>query len=245
MHDYTRLVAAHLRGLTPAQRRAALDDLDQLMADGVDPSELGDPAAYAAALRPEGPEPDPGVWAPQSPMFLVRRAFGWGWRVNAGAVAVRLGWLRPDDLDDDVAAAVPGRVRRLTRVVPAACAVVTATAAANAIRRGRPVAMNVDLAGRVTRTMDPRWLMVPTAVAAGAAAWGARGEGTQAVTRPALAASAAGTSALLAGLAARARADRALPWAGPLVVVAPVAIELAMTVLPIRAGVRHVAEARR
>lgn len=167
--------------LLPArQRAAALQDLRDLFATGVTPSDLGSPAAYAAMLTddPDPSEPQASVlgvpldmrgpvdstvrsrlWDPTNPNILVPHVAGLGWSVNFGALAVRLGLLRPDDYDPAVVAAIPRRVRTAARVLPVAAAAVAALAtAATPSHRRTPT--------------TPRWL--PAALAAGVAAWGAR-----------------------------------------------------------------------
>jgi hypothetical protein len=57
-------------------------------------------------------------WNPLDTRILVPRVFGVGWDVNFGAVAVRLGLVRPDD-EDEPFAAVPSRAVTASMVVPA------------------------------------------------------------------------------------------------------------------------------
>jgi len=127
---YVDDVAAHLGSLPAAERRAALGDLRDLLTEGVDPDDLGPAEDYAAALGARrGQEPsetlgrvlgmpvdvrgttDPHVrsrvFDPSDPRMVVPRVLGAGWRLNYGAVAVRLGLLRPDDYDDEVLAHIP------------------------------------------------------------------------------------------------------------------------------------------
>ncbi len=58
------------------------------------------------ANDPEGRE---RWWDPADPRIFVPRAIGLGWDINFGAIAVKLGWIREDDLDDHVIAAIPER----------------------------------------------------------------------------------------------------------------------------------------
>jgi len=62
-------------------------------------------------------------WDPIEPKVLVPRVFGLGWDVNFGAVAVRLGLIRPDD-EDVPFGSVPERWLALSAVIPVLVAVV-------------------------------------------------------------------------------------------------------------------------
>lgn len=64
----------------------------------------------------EDPEARERWWDPSDPRIFVPRAIGLGWDVNLGAIAVKLGWLREDDLDDDVISAIPAKFTEGTRV---------------------------------------------------------------------------------------------------------------------------------
>lgn len=44
------------------------------------------------------------VFDPESPRLFVPRSFGWGWELNLGAVAAKLGLIRPDDTVEDLEA---------------------------------------------------------------------------------------------------------------------------------------------
>ncbi|HHV22490.1 MAG TPA: hypothetical protein GXZ30_13315 [Propionibacterium sp.] len=259
MNDYTIEVSRHLTGLRAADREAALADLEELLAGGVTPAELGPAEEYAASLRealgrprrriPGGLFPDrearERMWAPENPRLFVPRGFGLGWRLNLGAVAVRLGWLRPDDADADVLAAIPEEVRRAQRAVPIALAALTALGAGVLWREGAHIPVNFDAAGRVNRWADRRWLLAIVAATGGITAWGVgQAEGEDIIVRPALASSAGATAVtyLATALAGSRRPDAARPWIGPAVVLTPVLTELAATVLPLRAGLARVAE---
>jgi hypothetical protein len=56
-------------------------------------------------------------WDPVNPRVFVQRVFGIGWDVNFGAVAVRLGLVRPDD-EDAPFASVPPRYLSIALIVP-------------------------------------------------------------------------------------------------------------------------------
>lgn len=127
--DYVREVASHLK-LRGRARRQALDDLRDALreaAEAVDDAikAAGRAQDYAASLDDQFGTRDgrfqtilgapnslgrgigrrmAGTFNPLDERLLVPRVFGIGWAVNMGAVAVKLGWLRPDDLDDEVLA---------------------------------------------------------------------------------------------------------------------------------------------
>lgn len=259
MNPYTQQVSQHLHRLTAAQRQQALADLDDILASGVTAEELGDPQAYAAELEDELARPGfrlPGglgfgkqararIWDPTNPKLFVPRAFGLGWRLNVGALAVKLGWLRPDDVDADVVAAIPEEVRRLQRVLPYLAAGEATLYALLAARKER-VPRHWDAVGRVDGWMNRAWLVLPVGAAYAIAAWGSRpAEGEDAVVRPALALSGTGLiDALMFATLAAAKPGKKHWWVGPLVVGVPVAAELAATVLPIREGLTNVTDAK-
>ncbi|MDO5499834.1 MAG: DUF5808 domain-containing protein [Propionibacteriaceae bacterium] len=261
MNPYTIEVSRHLTGLRRGDREAALADLEELLAGGVTPAELGPAQEYAAALREQLGRPAPRFrlpgsfwpdraararwWDPGNPRLFVPRAFGLGWDLNVGTVAVRLGWLRPDDADADVFAAIPDDVRRAQRGVPVVLAAAAALGAARLWRQGPRIPVNFDVAGRVNRWADRRWLLPVVAATGGLAAWGARdADHEDAVVQPALATSATALAVayVATALASSARPDAARWWVGPVAILTPVAAQLAATVLPLRAGLARVAE---
>lgn len=100
--------------------------------DGDIAAHLGSPGEYAARVRDDLATPadinapqrrllgapvefrgpfDASVrsrmWNPADPSIFVPHQFGIGWSVNFGAVAVRLGLIRPDDAGEDVIEAIP------------------------------------------------------------------------------------------------------------------------------------------
>ncbi|MDO5494139.1 MAG: DUF5808 domain-containing protein [bacterium] len=124
--EFQAEVERHLKMSGPKRGRA-LADLGDLIAEfegaGTQPEEaLGSPAEYAAALDAEFGTTDAprslgqgaagvlsgvgrrmaGTFNPADSRLLVPRAIGLGWDINMGAVAARLGLLRPDDIDAEV-----------------------------------------------------------------------------------------------------------------------------------------------
>lgn len=141
LHSDPHLSTAEISTLIREHR----DLIEELSAAGADlAAELGTPAEYAAAVTAEvsGPgqkQPQgtllgapydfrgPGsrsarsrIWDPQDPRILQPRFFGLGWTLNLGAVAVKLGWIRPDDIDADVVAAIPDKTMLAAKAVPGA-----------------------------------------------------------------------------------------------------------------------------
>lgn len=152
---YLDEVARHLTARGRA-RRLALSDLETALRESPDASaeavaEFGPAETYAAELDAElGTQrrlqtllgiPNslaPGVmermaatFDPSDRRIVVPHVFGIGWAINAGAIAVRLGLLNPDDLDDDLlteASEGPGKVARVTAWTTIGIAVATTIA---------------------------------------------------------------------------------------------------------------------
>lgn len=189
-------------GLSPAEATATVDEhhdlITELTATGADlAEELGDPDTYATTVaelygadnrtkRPlgsfagvpfdfRGPA-DSGarrrIWDPQDSRIFQPHLFGLGWSVNLGAVAVRLGLIRPDDIDADVVAAIPAPAFEAARAVPAVLAGAAALSLAAGWRDLPPtVSLNFTLAGRSRGRRYPRALTLALpAVATGLAA---------------------------------------------------------------------------
>lgn len=109
---------ANLRAEVTARGDSAADEVEALRA-------LGSPEEYAVALRdalaagavsprPQGrvlgmpyefrpPTADSlmeRLWNPSDPRIWMPRSFGVGWTINFGALAVKLGIIRPDDIEE-------------------------------------------------------------------------------------------------------------------------------------------------
>lgn len=76
---------------------------------------------------------------PENPHLFIPRHFGVGWDLNLGAIAVKAGWIRPDDSLPDLADHVPSWVKKAigggvilggVAIVAASAAVVSREAAA-------------------------------------------------------------------------------------------------------------------
>lgn len=111
------------------------------------------------------------LFNPEDPRFLVPRLLGAGWSINFGAVAVRLGLLRPDDTIADLAEHLPQDVARALRWgpwVPAAAGIIAALAGSRAGHL--PYDWNARLE---PKKVAPAWaaLGIPASIGTLAAAW--------------------------------------------------------------------------
>ncbi|MCV2396195.1 DUF5808 domain-containing protein [Actinotalea sp. M2MS4P-6] len=272
--EYLRAVRAHLARLPEADRSRALSalsaQLDELAAIGADPVEaLGDPATYAAdlleALAEESPtdsaqwrvlglpvetrgpvsaEVRSRTWDPANPSLVVPRLFGIGWTLNLGAVAVRMGLIRPDDTDDEVLANVPEGHLRAAQAVPIAIAGATAAGLA-LVWRGLPatVASGFDVGGRSRGDAPRSTLLAALALGVGPALWAQRRDAAV-EDRLVSAASATSLATISAGVVLATVAEARHPrgrWGLLVPAALPVgaAASLAVVVGPLRAGLRR------
>jgi len=67
------------------------------------------------------------MWNPTDRRVFTPRLFGVGWTINFGAIAVRLGLIRPDDIGEEALARIPGPVVAVALAVPALLALATTT----------------------------------------------------------------------------------------------------------------------
>jgi len=241
VRSYEDQVAAALEGLPADVRTAALDDLRAALLDGATAVELGSPAEYAshvldAFARPADPAEGEGevfgvpfetrgptdpavrsrIWAPADPRILVPRMFGVGWTVNLGAVAVRLGLLRPDDWDDESLDQVDPRLLSALRYAPVAWAAAAVVVGVRTWRRGEPVPMSWDGHGHPKAWSTPSAALLNSAIAVGFAAWATRStSGDDRMIRPALGAAGASLGCAMAVLTSRSAqrpdADQPVP----------------------------------
>jgi hypothetical protein len=63
------------------------------------------------------------VWNPADPRIFMPRMFGLGWTFNLGAIAVKLGLIRPDDVGEDSYERIPPVALAVAVAVPALLAV--------------------------------------------------------------------------------------------------------------------------
>lgn len=261
---YVDEVAAHLEGLSVYVREAALDDLRAALAEGATEADLGTPSEYAAGVRAafvvsDEPQSEQGrvfgvpfdtrgatdagvrgrIWAPSEPRILVPRLLGLGWTVNLGALAVRLGLLRPDDWDDETLDAADPRLLIALRYAPALWAVVSVAISFRTYRRGEPVPTQWSGWGRPEGWSEPSAALLPAALATGFAVWAAsRTTGDDRMIRPAVGAAGASMCATIACLTARSarHPDRTVP--APLIVAVPAATLGAQIAAPVVTAIR-------
>lgn len=175
--------------------------------------------------------------------ILVPRLMGAGWTVNFGAVATRLGLLRPEDSVADLAAHIPESVRIALRTLPWALTGTTAILAATGARTASRLPTNWDWRFRPTATAPAVVALgIPTALALGAAIWSSLPDdaATFDPLRPALA---SGTAALGLGICASSLAshhngNRPLPAVAPAILAGPILTGV-LTVVALRAGRAH------
>lgn len=166
--------------LTGPARRMALRDLRATVREAVDVEGpdgvgvLGPPAEVAARLAADyGDERftvlgmpvslDPreiparlrAVMDPAGPLF-VPRVFGVGWGVNVGRLLRQTGFIHADDLDDDVARAVPARVWRAAAAGVAAPLLAAGLVAADGVRSMDAAPLHWPWSGGADRWGSPR-----------------------------------------------------------------------------------------
>lgn len=241
--DFYHAVRHHLNG----RSRQALADLRDLLDSGINPDDLGDPADYAAMVSDTPSAVSYGrVWDPSNPSIVVRRVLGWGWDVNLAALAVKLGWMRPDDLDADVLDSAPEGAMQITRALPlAGAALAVAASAAAAARSDGRLPSGWDIAFRPNRYSGTFAALAPgVSFSVGAAVWAnlAKGRSDQ-LARGVYASSLAFLGAGISILALRSTllGDRAQPIAGlTALFIGPAAAGLAAGLIPVRAGLKAV-----
>ncbi|MCZ4275339.1 DUF5808 domain-containing protein [Rhodococcoides yunnanense] len=272
---YLRTVNQNLGDLSTSDRKHALEalaaQLEELADAGIDPvSALGDPVRYAAHLRdaltddtsdgqtqwrvlglpvetrgPVSAEVRSRTWDPTNPRLIVPRLFGIGWTLNLGALAVKLGLIRPDDASEDVLTRIPARNLRRAQLAPLVLAGATAAMlAANWRSLPLSVASGFDAAGR-PRGQAPRWTLIGTVGLGVVPALWAAGKSATVEDRLVRAASATSLAVISASTVAatviqarhsRGRWGLLIPAALPLAAAA----SLAVIVAPLRSGLREV-----
>lgn len=233
---------------------------------------LGDPASYAASVREALGAPAEGnavpqgrvlgmpydfrgasaervgerIWNPADPRIFTPRLFGVGWTINFGAVAVRIGLIRPDDSGDEAFHRIPPRAVALALAVPALFALATLVLVASAWA-GLPAEVPVhwgvsgapdDWAPKATAV---GFLLAVTVLPVAIAYARVLRRGTPARTRVLTAAVLGLLSPLGAAIAAitvaDARGGSHGGWMVP-VIAGAVAVSFLVLYLPVRAGMR-------
>lgn len=112
------------------------------------------------------------AFEPENPNLFVPRTFGIGWDLNIGAVAVRLGLLRPDDSVPDLADHIPPATTAVLRAGPVVGAAGVALAGMCVARRYDRLPTNWGVTLRPTRWGGPvAALAAPVLISAGAGVW--------------------------------------------------------------------------
>ena len=241
--DFYTAVRDHLRGRNPQ----ALIDLRDLLDSGLRPEDLGDPADYAAMVSDTDTPRSSAygrVWDPTNPNIFVRRVVGIGWDANLAAIAVKLGWMRPDDLDADVLDAAPESAMRVTTALPLLGAgIAVAASAVAAVRADGRLPSGWDIGFRPDRyTGRVRALAPGVVMSVGSALWASRfTDRGDRLSRGVYASSLSFLGAGVSVLTARStyRGELAQPGLGVVcLVVAPTAASLVAGLVPIRQGLR-------
>ncbi|MGN2366825.1 DUF5808 domain-containing protein [Actinotignum sp. UMB0459] len=102
--------------------------------DSTVPTVFGIPASLEALRSREARS---RWFEPENPRIFVPRSFGIGWDINMGALAVRLGIIRPDDSLPDLEGYIPPRTRRALTFAPALGGLLAVGAATLVARRYR------------------------------------------------------------------------------------------------------------
>lgn len=147
---------------SPEQYAAAI--IAELEADVISPNDsrwviAGIPVDLSGLFRPEAYQ---RIFDPSDNRILLPRLFGLGWTVNLGAIAVKCGLIRADDLDADVVAAIPPEVKQGLTVVPYA---LTTANLLLLVRHWRDlpekVHSNWTLGGKPRGNPSPKKLLIP------------------------------------------------------------------------------------
>lgn len=244
-------VAAHLT-LRGRARRDSLADLRDLLSDPeISLEELGSPTEYAAALNEMfdgGPTRLLGVpvalmtglgrrmagtFDPADQRLVIPRVFGLGWTLNLGRVAVGLGLLNPDDVDDDVLDDAVGNLGTSQMVASAIVAAAAGSAALLAVRRGRSEA---ELGESLLSSVIFGTLLPVTSAALITASADGELPAAQRLTMPAIAASLAAVSGSMCLQQATRPRSKEIALGG-LVLALP--LQLVLSYLPVRTALRH------
>lgn len=112
------------------------------------------------------------AFEPENPKLFVPRTVGAGWDLNVGALAVRLGLLRPDDSIPDLAEHIPSTTVNTLRAAPLVGAVAVIAAGVYAAQRYEQMPTNWGLTFRPTRWGSGTAAMIPPVViSVGAGLW--------------------------------------------------------------------------
>lgn len=209
--------------------RAVVEDVDALLDPGAEYCDCADhpvPVFVGTKYgipydlrRPTAERVKATWWDPTSDKVLVSRAFGAGWAVNLGALAVKAGAIEPD-AEDVPFGSTPDVAFRAAAVGPALLAAVVA---AHYAVRGRSLPETLpshwNLAGTVDGTVSKTVAavidVVTAAAGAGLAAYGALSSGDGGRRAGLVASGAAAATASAMVTVGRVTATPKAPWFGP------------------------------
>lgn len=106
---------------------------------------------------------------PENPRLLVPRKYGLGWSINLGAVAVKAGWIRPDDSLPDLADHVPSNLRKAISLAPGIAWAAT-VGLSLVVAQKKNVATKWSLLGRPTKFASGKKAILPPLVLNGVVA---------------------------------------------------------------------------
>ena len=130
---------------------------------------LGIPVSWSGFTKPDARL---RAFEPENPDLLVPRAFGIGWAPNLGAIAVRLGLLRPDDSVPDLVDHIPPTSVKALRLGPLVGATAVIIAGAYTARRHDQLPTNWGLTLRPTHWGSGATAMAtPVMISAAAGVW--------------------------------------------------------------------------
>lgn len=130
---------------------------------------LGIPVSLAGLTNPEARL---RAFEPENPNLFVPRTVGIGWDLNIGAVAVRLGLLRPDDSVPDLADHIPTATIKALRISPLIGSCAVAIAGAYTAKRHNRLPTNWGLTFRPNRWgTGVAAMATPVLLSVGAGVW--------------------------------------------------------------------------
>lgn len=130
---------------------------------------LGIPVSFAGLTDAEARL---RAFEPENPNLFVPRTVGIGWDLNIGAVAVRLGLVRPDDSIPDLAEHIPSTTLSALRIGPLVGAGTVIAAGVYTARRHERLPTNWGLTFRPTHWGSGLAAMAtPVLLSAGAGLW--------------------------------------------------------------------------
>ena len=148
-------------------REAVLTEVDELISEGIRPESFGSPASLAQeisdALAGSDDAQRATIWSPDNPKLFADKQRPScsilqlnSTDLNLGAIAVKLGLLREDDVDPAVLEAIPQRVIGALRWGPFALTAATAAVGMLVHRRRLRIPVRIGLNGRVKKTWSSK-----------------------------------------------------------------------------------------